>query len=466
MATTQPMVPKFEPMTLSQFFNKIKGDFSSLPPIGGGSVPTRTQNLPNGGGSYQTPSGQAPNMSMAPVNQSKVPLKSVYNGTGAPAPQSKPSSTAGAPTSKPASTTGGPQSVIPPQWVNPATGGLYTPEEIANNIALSAPGAKKGDIPKFAGDQFTEGPQTSEQLQATAAGLNNARNDIAVGEKDPYKVGAESGIQYTPQELAAIEKAYAGVYDPAINTALAKLDRKQKEDEDERQFQQDLKKMEVQYQYDKKLKSIGTGGGSGSSNQMIDNERAAQTLFQNNPIVKDYNTVISQKNSLDRVIANGVGGPADVNAIFNFMKALDPNSVVRESEYDKAAASGNIFQGAFAKFNGYFKDKGGFLPDNVRDEFQNLINQRLAAQKVAYDNVANQTREIVKRQGMNPNNVVIDFSGGIENLGQQPAVDPVWLNTPDYENDLAKAKAAIAQGASPSAVRARLLTKYKDVPQL
>ncbi len=201
---------------------------------------------------------------------------------------------------------------------------------------------------------------------------------------------------------------------------------------------------------------------------MTDNERAAQTLFQGNPIVKDYNTIISQKNNIDRVIANGVGGPADVNAIFTFMKALDPNSVVRESEYDKAAASGNLFQGVFTKFNGYFKDKGGFLPKNVQDEFQNLINQKLIAQKSSYDNVANQTREIVKRQGLNPDNVVIDFTGGIQNLGTiSPAgPDSAWLSTPDYANDIKQAKEAIAGGADKNAVRARLLTKYKEVESL
>lgn len=119
---------------------------------------------------------------------------------------------------------------IPTQWINPKTGGLYTPEEYANNVASSLPG-NNGDVPKFAGDTLTQGQQTTEQLQGAASGLNNARNDIAVGETDPYKIGSESGIAYSPQELAAIEKAYSGVYDPAINSALSKLDQKQKADE-------------------------------------------------------------------------------------------------------------------------------------------------------------------------------------------------------------------------------------------
>lgn len=457
----ESLLPKFEPMTLSQFFKKIGQDFSNLPPVTTAPVPTRTQNLPMGAGSYQTPSGQ-PNMSIAP-NQSvapkpiNVPLKDVASGK-APVVQPKistPSGGAPAPT----------KTTIPPAWINPETGGFYTPEEIANNIAKSAPGARAGDVPKFAGDTLTQGPQTTEKLMMDAATLNNARNDIRVGETDPYKVGSESGIAYTPAELAAVEKAYAGIYDPAINSALAKLEAKQKEDEEKRSLDADLKKMAVQFEYDKRLKSIGSGGGgSGTgSNQMTDNERAAQSLFQSNPIVKDYNTVVNQKNSIDAIIKNGVGGPADVSAIFTFMKALDPNSVVRESEFDKAAKSGNLFQGIYSKFNGYFKDKGGFLPANVQDEFQNLINQKLAAQAMSYNNLANQTREIVRRQGMNPDNVVIDFSLAVPTTTAPAASEAEWLNKPDYDNDIKFAREAIANGADRNAVLQRLLKKYKEV---
>jgi len=165
--------------------------------------------------------------------------------------------------------------------------------------------------------------------------------------------------------------------------------------------------------------------------------------------------------TIDKIITSGVGGPADVSAIFTFMKALDPNSVVRESEFDKAAKSGNLFQGVYSKFNGYFKDKGGFLPDNVKDEFQNLINQKLAAQAMSYQNLANQTKEIVRRQGMNPENVVIDFSLAVpQNTG---ITDADWINKPDYDNDLKFAREAIANGADANAVKQRLLTKYKSV---
>ena len=118
----------------------------------------------------------------------------------------------------------------PSPYINPKTGQQYTPQEYANNMALRIPPPQKGtgDVPQYAGDQFTKPNQTAEQQQMVAATLNNARNDIATGTTDPY--GATTGIAYSPAERAAIEKAYAGVYDPAINSALAKLDVKQKED--------------------------------------------------------------------------------------------------------------------------------------------------------------------------------------------------------------------------------------------
>lgn len=416
-----------QPLSLKDFFKTIASSFNpaNIPVPTINSLASRTNTLPQGTGTYQSPTiSPTPNMSVAPpavvgpVQPSNSPVVSKKPIT----PVKAPIFTGNTPSSAPVTA---PASLDYSKYTNPATGKPYTPEEYAQVVAKRVSG---GDVASYAGDALANPNMSTAELTRRGTTLNNERNDIAVGEKDPYGVASESGIQYTPSELSAIEKAYAGVYDPALKDVFTKLDLQKKKDDEAQKAKEQLaqseldnknklEQMKVQFEYDKKLKAIAPAGGTNaSSNQKIDNERAAQTLFQNNPIVKDYNTVIGQKNSLDRIVANGVGGPADVNAIFNFMKALDPNSVVRESEYDKAAASGNLFQGAFAKFNGYFKDKGGFLPDNVRNEFQNLVNQKLEAQKVAYDNVASQTRQIVQRQGLNPDNVVIDFSGGIQNL--------------------------------------------------
>lgn len=443
-------------MSLKDFFKNIGNAFTVPPvPSGGPGFKERTNTLPNGAGSYQSPT-PAPYGSVD-YGSPDVPIKSYFGGTATmdyAGPQTPSTPTPGGtpPPSTPAPSSGGksggtifkstpitptaptaPEQLDYSKYTNPETGKPYTPQEYADVMAKRVSG---GSIPNYAGDVLTKGPQTVDQLERTARELNNARNDIATGTKDPYEVASRSGLQLTPSQLKAVENAYAGVYTPALEDVFSAISNRKKVEEDDRQakirkeeaaaeLENDLLKMKTQFEYDKKLKSIVAPGSGGSgSNQQTDNERAAQTLFQNNPIVKDYNTIVGQKNAIDRIIMSGVGGPADVNAIFAFMKALDPNSVVRESEYETAAKSGNLFQGVFTKFNGYFKDKGGILPENVKQEFQNLIGQKLASQAASYNNVAKQTRAIVQRQGLNPDNVVIDFSGGIENLSPKIVTAP------------------------------------------
>lgn len=118
-----------------------------------------------------------------------------------------------------------PKTETPPatrsKYINPATGKYFTPEEYANYVATKIPIAS--DVPKYAGDAMTNPDVSTTDLTKTATNLNNARNDIATGTTDPYGVGNKSGVAYSPQELKAIEKAYAGIYDPALDDVFARL---------------------------------------------------------------------------------------------------------------------------------------------------------------------------------------------------------------------------------------------------
>ena len=142
----------------------------------------------------------------------------------------------------------------------------------------------------------------------------------------------------------------------------------------------------------------------------LDNESQAQGRFLNNQTVKDFNVVMDQVSSAKSIINSGVGGPQDLALVYGFMKALDPSSVVRETEYDAAAKSGNLFQGMFSKFNGYFKENGGTLPDNVKQEFIKIMNARLEAKAKQYNTFAKQQRATAENQGLNPDNVALEYT--------------------------------------------------------
>lgn len=152
--------------------------------------------------------------------------------------------------------------------------------------------------------------------------------------------------------------------------------------------------------------------------QVLNNEQQTFNAFRGEQIVKNYNDVQNKAQSVDRIINSGVGGPGDLALVFEFMKALDPTSVVRESEYESAAKSGNIFAGTYARFNGYLKEKGGFLPENVKKSFLDITNSKFNVVETQYNNLRSEYRRIAASQGLNPENVAPDLSAAFQEEAQ------------------------------------------------
>lgn len=120
--------------------------------------------------------------------------------------------------------------------------------------------------------------------------------------------------------------------------------------------------------------------------------------FRSEPIVKDYNTAVAKQFAAQEVLENGVKGVGDLLVVYEFMKSVDPTSVVRESEFDNAAKTGNIFAGQLTKFNeGYFGE-GGFLPADVKDSFLGAMNASFEGKQTQYFNLQDEFGEKVNRR--------------------------------------------------------------------
>lgn len=133
----------------------------------------------------------------------------------------------------------------------------------------------------------------------------------------------------------------------------------------------------------------GTGSPAGGARSDARIDRVVAS-FNAHPIVKEYNETQSQQGIIRNLVAGQWSGPGDMAVVFAFMKALDPNSVVRETEYDNAAKSGNIFAGWAARFNGGLNPSGGFLSEQVRKDFLKTINARMSVKGQQYDNLRKQ----------------------------------------------------------------------------
>ncbi len=116
----------------------------------------------------------------------------------------------------------------------------------------------------------------------------------------------------------------------------------------------------------------------------------------------------SQNTAYGRVIASAdePSAAGDLALIFNYMKVLDPASVVRESEFATAAASGSFgdrIQAAALKIA-----KGERLSPAQRRDFVNragkLFNQASRQHKVT----SKEFSTLATRQGLDPENVVFE----------------------------------------------------------
>lgn len=144
------------------------------------------------------------------------------------------------------------------------------------------------------------------------------------------------------------------------------------------------------------------------------------SAFDSSPIVKNYNEVQNKKLSVDSILQTGIKGPADLALVYEFMKALDPTSVVRETEYSTAAASGNIFSGLYAKYNGYLTEGGGFLPEGVRKDFQSIINKKFDVATSQYENLRKETaRKIDMKTGSGDG---VDYLTDYASASTQPKI--------------------------------------------
>jgi len=137
---------------------------------------------------------------------------------------------------------------------------------------------------------------------------------------------------------------------------------------------------------------------SGVPNNVVTQIDKISASFDTSPIVKQYNEVANKTETIYRIVNEGItGGASDLALVFEFMKSLDPTSVVRESEYDTASKAGNPFKRIAAKMGGYMEN-GEILPEEVRKEFSRLSQLKLDVITKQYENLRKEKGRLVEQK--------------------------------------------------------------------
>ena len=116
--------------------------------------------------------------------------------------------------------------------------------------------------------------------------------------------------------------------------------------------------------------------------------------FDSHKLTNNFNEVQNKFASVIDIVKSDFKGPADLALVFEFMKALDPTSVVRESEYATAAAAGPIMSNWATKFEGLFTE-GQILPTDVKDEFLNIIGKKYNVALDEYRNLRTEKSKLI-----------------------------------------------------------------------
>jgi hypothetical protein len=133
--------------------------------------------------------------------------------------------------------------------------------------------------------------------------------------------------------------------------------------------------------------------------------KAGELRDEFNALTKDFRAV---QDAYTKITTTAQTGAGDMSLLYNYVKLLDPTSVVRESEFAAAAASGSFgerVQGAVNKVQ-----TGQRLTENLRKDFIAEANNLYKAQKAGADRIKDQYTNMAKRAKLNPEDVIVDYS--------------------------------------------------------
>lgn len=120
---------------------------------------------------------------------------------------------------------------------------------------------------------------------------------------------------------------------------------------------------------------------------------------------QNFVTMRDAKNRIDNLEPTGAG---DMALVFQYMKMLDPGSTVREGEYATAVNAAGVpsaIQGIYNRVVG-----GGQLGAEARKQITSQANKIYDTAALQHDKLQTKFAGVAKRQGLNPDNVVIDLS--------------------------------------------------------
>jgi hypothetical protein len=132
--------------------------------------------------------------------------------------------------------------------------------------------------------------------------------------------------------------------------------------------------------------------------------------------INQSKTFVDVRDSYNRITASAKDpSPAgDLAMIFNYMKMLDPSSVVRESEFATAATTGAYGERIKAAVQKVVS--GERLSDAMRNDFKNRSDMLFEEQNKTHTKLKSEYDRLAKESGVESSQVIIQYLDDQKNI--------------------------------------------------
>lgn len=157
------------------------------------------------------------------------------------------------------------------------------------------------------------------------------------------------------------------------------------------------------------IKQFIDAGGVDMS-KVFANEKSLRDEFSNQVKLENFSTIRDQYFNLSDAAKKG-NAAGDMKMIFSYMKMLDPNSIVRESEYATAQNAAGIPSRIVVAYNKALE--GESLSPRQRSEFHSEAQDIWKRKTNTFKSTVDTYRTLAKNSGFDPNRVVTNIGNVI-----------------------------------------------------
>lgn len=243
-------------------------------------------------------------------------------------------------------------------------------------------------------------PSMLQRLQADkpfAAGLQAAGEALAAA--SGYTAQPKDTLTMINQAMAAFNKAQQ---QRAMFEAEAALKRQMRAEDrafEEQKLQQAMDIAKMQY-----------GDIQSKAQREADKDKIEREMKRSKDFRTESKPFGEARLNYDKIVASATTpnptGATDIALIFNYMKMLDPTSVVRGSEYQAAAGASPLILTLGQEYNKLFTKQAAKLPDQTRKYFLQAATEAFVPYVEGQKRLEASFREEAERFDLNSDNIV------------------------------------------------------------